>query len=127
MVKCKSIFDVTCTPNKWYVDRISFAFTSTDLADRPCPRIIRILMHGNEEDPWIIIERVLGSIAVMQVPIYDCNPTKIVLCQGISSRYGNIIEQTKPHSPIVFSMVAGRPNQSYTITGRTLHNCIDEV
>ena len=65
-------------------------------------------MKAEVENPGIIFENVLGSVAVVHVPVNNRDPAKTMLCFEMHCRESNIVQQAESHGEIWFRVVSRR-------------------
>lgn len=70
------------------------------------------LMRAEKEYGRILVENLLRPVPVMHIPIGNQHAFCSVLALCVSSADGNVVEQTEPHAPIAFGMMARWSNQA---------------
>ena len=78
-------------------------------------------MQGHEENGRVILKDVLGSIAVVDIPVQDEDAG----CACSLGRFGSnasIVEEAEAHGSAALSMMAGRPDNGSTICSFTPAN-----
>ena len=78
-------------------------------------------MCGKIENFLALIKRMLGSIAMMQIPVYDHHSFEAKNLYCIMGGNGHIVKQTKAHRLVSFRMMTRRAHQSKTIINLTTH------
>ena len=73
-------------------------------------RVVRGLVHTDEQHSIVCIEALLGAVAVMHIVVNDRNSLQFlwVCCKCIKSRNGHVVEHAEAHAPIALCMVTGR-------------------
>ena len=122
-------FDVLflpCAYRHWEVPGKSFPLTISRFRILPRAGIAegRILVETDEIYSWILVEHVLGAVAVMDIPIYYENSFNGVLFLKVSCRDGHIVKKTKSHGPVAFCVVAGRPYRTKAVSHRALYHVV---
>jgi len=79
------------------------------------------------EDPWIGVESVLCSVSMMDVPVYDQDPLKGEMVDGIIGANGHVVKETESHGPISFRMMARRPHQGKTVFQVSIPDRLDQL
>ena len=69
----------------------------------------------------------LRFIAVVDIPIYDQNPLKRELVDGISGTDGNIVEEAKPHGQVAGRMMARRAAEREGRFDLAVHDRVDRA
>ena len=88
------------------------------LVDPAGSGIERVLVKRQVDQIAGLVERVLGSIAVVDVPIDDRHLVSLVGQK--TGGNGHIVEHTEAHGPILEGVVAGRTDGKERSLGRTL-------
>ena len=69
----------------------------------------------------------LGTITMVDIPVEDQYFLKTMLSLQVFGRDRDIVEDAKAQRGIVFSMVAGRPNQCKPIVCASCNHFIDHI
>ncbi len=70
-------------------------------------RIERALMHRDKEDAGIVLDEILGAVAVVDVEIEDGDTRKAVMVERVSCADGDAAQKAETHSRCPLGMVAG--------------------
>lgn len=97
------------------------------LGEGTCPRIEGELVRTEEKHVLSIVKNVLGSVAMVHVPIDDQDSFAIGVFQGMTGRDGNVIEEAESHGSIRFCMVAGGTHQGKGVASGATHDCIHGI
>ena len=73
-------------------------------------------MCGNEQNTGVLIERVLCTVPVMQIPVYYRYSVEVIPVQCVVSGQRHVVEKTEAHGVMIFSMMSGWSNQGKTIS-----------
>ena len=113
---------VSCAGRKGPVHGESSTGTLTGLVD--CSRIWieRRLVGAHEKDRSILVERVLGAVSMMYVPVGDEYPFCPVSLLGVARRDSDIVEEAEAHSPFRRRVVAWRANRAERVLGLSVHD-----
>src|SRR5207237_9111413 len=76
---------------------------------RASPRIPRPLVHGDEVNVRLALDKWLATVAVVHVPIDDQEYFESMLLPGVVRSDRHVAKQTEAHGPIVNGLVARRP------------------
>ena len=76
---------------------------------------MRILVGTHIKDTGIVLEQVLGAIAVVHIPVEDQYFLQAVVPLQVSGRDRNIVEKAKAQSRIVLGMVTRGSNQGKAV------------
>jgi len=91
----------------------SFAGPGSVVARRAArARIKRILMRGEKEHGWILVENFLRPVAVVDIPVDNGCPLEAVRLLKVASADGGVVEQAETHRPVAFGMVPGRAGRT---------------
>ena len=97
----------SCSLRNGTVHGCSFAWAATRLLPSTCPRIEWRLMRAEVEDGRILVERLLRPVSMVDIPVDDCHPFKVVFSLYIAGGDGHVVEYTEAHSPSWGCMVTG--------------------
>ena len=86
---------------------------------------MRILVRAEKENGRIIFKRVLGSVAVMHVPIHDQHALETVTRLKIARGNGHVIQETKSHGSIDFRVMPGRTHRAKHLIHAIVHDRIN--
>jgi hypothetical protein len=82
-------------------------------------------MRTKEQHAGIVLEGMLGTIAMMHVPIHDQNALQAITFLSVTRRNGDIIEQAKSHGTLALGMMSRGPQGHKGASGVTFDNLID--
>lgn len=88
-----------------------FAVADTDFVLFTGVRVQGQLMNAAEEDGGAFVKDVLGSVAVVDIPVEDADPFDAVCLLGVVGRNGDIIEEAKAHRFFGTGVVTGRAHE----------------
>jgi len=92
------------------IDRIALAVALAALAEPSASRVKRPLMERAEEHPGLVVERRLGAVPVMDVPVDDRHPLQAG-DEQLARRDGDVVEEAEPHRPVGRRMVTRRAHE----------------
>ena len=75
------------------------------------------LVQTDEEHPGVVVEGILGPVAVVDIPVDDEHPLQPAHLERVGGRYRDGVEQTEPHPPPAQSVVSRRTHQEEGRTG----------
>src|SRR5690606_19367160 len=67
-----------------------------------------MLVDAEVEDAAVLVENVLGAVAVVHVPVDDGDALQSVDGAGVTGRDGDIVEDAETHAPVGGGVVSGR-------------------
>ena len=82
-------------------------------------------MDGDRQNPWLIPEDLLRSVAVVGVPIDDCYPIQSVDSARMLSRDSDVVEDAEAKALVDAAVMARRPDQRVSIVDFTADDSID--
>jgi hypothetical protein len=82
-------------------------------------------MGAKVQHRTILVENILGTVAVMNIPIDDQNSFGAMLRLRVPGRNGDIVKQAKAHPQVGRSMMAGRPNGAESICDLAAKNRVN--
>src|SRR5215469_4755141 len=74
-------------------------------------------MRREIKDGWVPIKDILSAVAMMDVPIDDCDALESVARLSVPGAYRRVVEQAKAHRGTWSRVMSGRPHQSKGIIG----------
>jgi hypothetical protein len=80
-------------------------------------------MQAQERHPFIIVECILGAVAMMNIPIDDEDAVSPVLLSHPGSD-SNAVKETKPHAQLRCRMMARRSDKTEGSAIITPHHCL---
>jgi len=101
------VFVVTRSADDRRIQRRSHPFSVPLFLTRTCPRIVRVLVDAEVKDGGVILQDVLRSIPVVNVPIKNQNTLDTVRFLRIPRCNDNIVEQAETHRTAVLGVVTG--------------------
>ena len=106
------------------VDGIALAAALAGFFGGPRAGVVRVLMGRYVQHARVIVETVLGAVAVVQVPVHHQNPAQPKAFPQILRPNRNAVEEAKTHGPVAFGMMAGRSHQGKAVVHLALHDRI---
>jgi hypothetical protein len=103
------VFLVAAPGREWDVDGGARTGPLTQLRDGSGPGVVGELMGGHVEDGGVELEAVLGSVAVVYVPVEDEEPPEPGCLQSPRSDR-DVVEQAEPHGSRGLGVVPGWPD-----------------
>ena len=97
----------------------AFAPTPANLADVAGSRVEGELVTREIEDIWIFVERVLGAVAVVHVPVENHHPLQALLGLEGPRRDRHVVEQAEAHGVIRLGVVARGTHGGQTVSQLT--------
>jgi hypothetical protein len=65
-----------------------------------------VLENRGHQDVLVVLENVLGAVAVMHVEVDDRHALDAMRLQRVARRDGDVVEDAKPHRPRAAGVVA---------------------
>ncbi len=78
------------------------------------------------KDLGIVPERMLGAVAVMQVPVDDQDTPQTAVPPGVGGPDGHVVEQAETHGPMRFGVMTGRADQGKTVIDGPCRQGVDQ-
>ena len=101
------------------------AGAGTGLVELPGARVERRLVRRDVEHVRVVVEHVLGAVAVVDVPVEDRHP---LAGRGeLGSADGGVVEQAEAHRPVGHRMMAGRPPGGEGDVALVVLQCLDRL
>ena len=109
------------------VDRVALPVAASDLLKAPRPGVVRVLVGRKIQDPGVFVERVLGPVAVVQVPVHDEDPLHPVDLDRMHGPDGDVVEDAEPRRAACLGMVARRPHEGKGVAQVALDDAVHTV
>ena len=98
-----------------HVDRRAVAGLGAHLGGSTCARIVGKLVRAEEEHTWVVIEDVLGAVAVVHVEIHDEHPLHTMLLLRPTRGDRHIGKDAEAHPVVDQRMMAGRADERQAV------------
>lgn len=82
-------------------------------------------MRRTEQDAWIILENILRSVPVMDIPINDSDTLHAMMMLRMTRRNRNIVEKAEPHRGGTLSVMSRRAGRDEHIVCNAGKDIID--
>ncbi len=93
-----------------HVDGASPAGAEADLGHRAGARVARVLVGRDVEDGLVVLEDLLGAVAVVDVDV-DHGDARRALRAGVGGGHRDVVEQAEPHRPLALGVMPRRPHE----------------
>ena len=84
-------------------------------------------MRAEEEHTWVVVEDVLGAVAVVHVEVYDQHALNTMLSLCPTRGYRHIGKYTEPHPVMDQRVMAGWADERQAVFRLPPHHSVDQV
>jgi len=120
-------FAVPRARRKWAVHSAALTLALAALVRVTGARIPGRLVRAEEEYRAVVVESILRSVAVMDVPIRNQHALDSVLELGVARTDRDIVKDAEAHALVRTSMMPGRTHRTKSVRGCLLKNQVDSV
>ena len=124
--KRTNVLRVSVTGGERQVQGESLAFAAADLTRRAGAWIEGVLMRGYEQYVRVAVERVLRSVAVVDVPVHHQHSLEPMCRAQVRRGERHVVEQAKAHGAIPLRMMSGRPYEREPVRHLAGHHGVDQ-
>jgi hypothetical protein len=115
LIKHPEVLFVAAASGKWNVDRITLTFSRAHLPNGPSAWVVGILMGRNVKNRRVLIECLLGTVSMMDIPVHDQNPLRPVIALEVMGADSCSVKKAKAHRTVPEGMMTGWAHQGKTV------------
>jgi hypothetical protein len=112
IIKGCKIFPVSGSRRKRNIHGVSFPRTGAMLVPRSSAWIERIPVQTDVQNACVVLEDVLRSVPVVDIPIKNRNVLPLVYRLSVACTHGYIVEEAEAHRLITLCMVSWRSDRT---------------
>jgi hypothetical protein len=105
---------------------LTVAPAPADLVDAAGARVEGVLVEGEKEHRGVVVEQVLGAVAVVDVPVDDHHPLDPVPALQVARRHRDVVEQAEAHRPVGLGVVTGRAHAGEPVVDLAGHDRVNQ-
>src|SRR5215475_2307979 len=103
------VFSVAAPSRQWNIHGVAQPCSGAALGSSARPGVEGELMRAEKQHAGVVLEGLLGAIAMMHVPIHDQDAFQAIAFLGVTRGNGDVVEQTEAHGTLAFGVMPRGP------------------
>ena len=122
-----AIAGITDAGREGYVNVETFAGAESDFVDAAAEGVVRVLVNADEENGRVVVEHLLGAVAVVNVEVDDEDTICAVALLRMAGSDGYVAEEAEALCVVGPGVVARRPHHGKAVAGGAAHHGVGQL